>query len=702
MSQGQPAADHPPRGFLPWLAGQSRRFALWSPVALGTGAALYFALLTEPPLWTGWAAGLVLLALFLMGRFWLGTILTGLAFVALGYAASVMRAEMLSTPVLRAPLPAQQIAGVVEDAFVHRDGKPRVILRLTEASAWPGELGERRVRIALRKTDAVPRPGSAITVKARLSPLTLPVTPGGFDFARAAWFSRIGAYGFALGPPQGVVSTQDTTWLERFWLWVGGVRHDASQRIHTLLPGGPGAIAAALTVGDRGQIPARDEEALRDSSLAHVLSISGLHMAIVGLGVFGLLRFVLALAPPVALRWNIKKWAAAAALLTCAAYLVLSGMSVPAERSFLMLGLVFVAVLVDRAAITLRMVAISAFLIILIAPESVVDPSFQMSFAAVTGLVAFFEWFEDWQRRRPVPLFYRDTWAGRLSAWLAIAILSSAVAGLATAPFAAFHFNRVALYGVVANVAAMPVISFIIMPFAMLGLVLMPFGLDAWAFHVAGWGLEAMLAIAHWTASLPGASGHAPSWSVSALVLVTLGALWLALWRGPWRLLGLAGVAAAFVIGAFAPVPDILIDRELKNVALRSESGRLALLSGRRGAFAATEWLERDGDSSAVRDAARLGRESVWSCVDGLCAAEIKGARIGYLEKRGDARTACAQGFDLLIAAREVASCGHGLTLTPSMTAEQGALAISVGEGGAMSITTVRDMLGVRRWTVWP
>jgi competence protein ComEC len=706
MSQGQPLApERAPAGFFPWLRAQRPRYALWAPVALGCGTLGYFLLTVEPPAWAGWtAAALALLAFLLAPRLVQGSPVaatTGL--VALGFALAVLRADLVATPVLERTTAALTVTGRVVDAFGHRDGRPRILLAVESAPGLPAVQTPRILRLALRKVDPLPRPGTRLTLRVRLTPLTLPVTPGGYDFARAAWFQGIGAYGFTLGPPTPAAEGGDAPDLwQGLELWVSALRHDASARIHAQLPGSTGAIAAALTVGDRSQIAAADDEAMRDSSLAHVLSISGLHMAIVGLGVFGTLRFLGALIPAVALRFQVKKWAAAAALLAAGAYLVLSGASVPAQRSFLMIGLVFVAVLLDRAPFTLRMVAISAFAVLAIAPESIVDPSFQMSFAAVTALVAAFEAFEAWQIRRGRPIVLRDSWTGRVLYALCIAVLSSAVAGLATAPYAAFHFNRIAAYGVLANVLAMPVIAFVIMPGAAISLVALPFGLEAVPLAVTGWGIDIMLWIAHATANLPGASSHVASWPDTALGAMTLGGLWLALWRGRWRLLGLAGIAVAFVIGAMAVPADILIDRDAKNVAVRAADGRLAILSGRRARFTSTEWLERDGDSREIKDSARAGRESVWTCTDRVCTAQVDGVTIGYLERAGDERAACGKGLALLIAARQIAPCPTGLTISAADTARDGAMALWSNGDGTFTIDTVRARIGGRPWTVWP
>lgn len=673
--------------------------ALWAPVFLGGGALVFLLLTDEPPLWTGMAAGAAGIALVaLRARF--GDAAAAVGVLALGFALAMLRAETAGTPVVQERLRDVVVTGRAVETIGHPDGRPRLLMDVTMVEGLAAADTPRRVRLALRKADARPAPGAAIAVRASLSPLPLPVSPGAYDFARAAWFGGIGAYGFATGAPR-PVAAEAPGFARRAAIWLARTREDASARIHAALPGATGAIAAALTVGDRSEIPKAVDEAMRDSSLAHVLSISGLHMTIIGLGAFATLRFLIALVPWLALRIDAKKWAAGIAMALAGGYLALSGASVPAQRSFLMIALVFLAILLDRAPYTMRIIAISALAILMLAPESVADPSFQMSFAAVVALIAAYRGVEEAERRRGRPFIMRDTVGGRVLYIVASALLASVVAGLATAPFAAFHFNRVAVYGVAANMMAMPIISFVIMPMAGLVLVTMPFGLEGPFLKVMGWGIDAMLWIAEETASWPGASGRVPTPPDLSLGLVTLGGLWLCLTRGRRRALGLAPIAAAFVLPLLTAQPDLFIDRDAKNVAVRDADGRLVVVSGRRARFTAEEWLERDGDTRALKDSARAGREGVWRCVDGLCEANVKDRRIGYLERRGDARAACAAGFAVLVAARPIEPCAEGLTISPRDTARLGAMALRF-EGESVVTDTVRDRIGSRPWTVWP
>lgn len=692
-----------PKGANPTLSDAERERrrrdrALWAPVMLGAGALVYLVATFEPPAWTGWAAGLTG-AMLIAAAARLGWGAAALGLVAAGFALTMLRAELAGTPVLTAPTLDVRVTGRVVETTGHPDGRPRLLLDVMTIEGLEPAATPRRIRIAMRKDAERLPPGVAVELRARLSTLPLPVAPDAHDFARAAWFRGIGGYGVATGTPR-EIAAEPPGLIVRAAIQIARTREAMSRRIQERLPGATGAIAAALTVGDRSQIPEADDEAMRDSSLAHVLSISGLHMTIIGMGAFAALRLLIALSPWLALRINGRKWAAAGAMALAAGYLMLSGASVPAQRAFLMVAFVFLAILLDRQPYTLRVVASAALIIIAVAPESVVDPSFQMSFAAVVALVAAYQALQEAEMRRGRPLILRDSLRGRVLYAMAGTMLASFVAGLATAPFAAFHFNRVAFYGVAANMMAMPVTTFLVMPAAGLVLLLSPFGLEGPALWVMGQGIDAMLWIAHETASWPGASGRVASAPAYALGLVTVGGLWLCLTRGRWRLAGLAPVALAFAMPLFAARPDVLIAGDGANVAVRDAEGRLTVVSGRRARFAASEWLERDGDARPLRDSARAGRDGVWRCADGLCAAEVAGRRVGYMERRGDEAIACAGRFDVLVAARRMRPCTEGFVVTPAETARQGAMTLLFTEGGA-EMRSVRDAIGERPWTVW-
>lgn len=687
---------------------QQGRWPLWLPVFLGAGIAVYFALPFEPDgRWGVLAAiagaGLTVLGTQMDRRVTAGALYAAAALL-LGFAASVARTNLVEAPVLTRDTGWVEIEGRVAESFVHADGRPRLLIAPSSISGFATAEMPALVRLSLRQDETGWRPGDRVRLRGQLSPPPRPSMPGAFDFGRAAYFDRVGAFGFAAGSPERLAPADNLTVLEEATLAIALLRDRITRRIRDVLPGVEGAIAAALIAGDRSGIPGADLDAMRDSSLAHLLSISGLHMAIVGLGLFGALRLLGSLLPSIALSINLKKAAAAGALAGAFFYLLLSGASVPTQRSFIMIGLMFVAVMLDRSPFSMRIVAISAAAILLWSPESLFDPSFQMSFAAVAAIVAAFESFERWQAGRESIFLARDTWTGRLSMAFVGSLLSSLVAGAASAPYASFHFNRMAIYGVAANLLATPVVTFVIMPMGAAALIAMPLGLDGLPLRIMGWGIGIMLAIAHWVASWPGASIMLESWPAYALGVVTLGGLWLVIWRGSIRIAGLAIAAAGLMLPSFVLPPDLLVEGEGRNAALRAADGSLVLASARRARFAASDWLERDGDGRSP-GAARASAEGerLWVCAADVCRSAGDGPPVAVIGPRGDAGPVCGGApVAVAVSARPLNACfAAALLLSPAQLSRTGAAGIRWSESGYPILDTVRDHTGDRPWSRW-
>ena len=349
--------------------------------------------------------------------------------------------------------------------------------------------------------------------------------------------------------------------------------------------------------GVRGPIPDHVDAAFRDSGLAHILSISGLHLTLVAGLLFFLVRAVLALSPRLALRYPIKKWAAFAALLGAVAYTLVSGAALPTLRALAMIALALLAVMLDRRAITLRAVAWAALLLLVLWPDSLLDPGFQMSFAAVTALVAAFEHLAPkltrW-RSHAAPLQIALLWLGGVMA-------ASFVAGLGSSLFAAYHFNRVADYALIANLLAAPLVDFIIMPLTVLAFLLMPIGLEALALTPMVWAVDALIALAIWVAGWPDAVGTVPAMPLWGLAAIAGGGLWLCLWRQRWRWLGMIGLLVGTASPWLIAQPDLLISGDGRLLAARAaESGRYYFSSSPPRGFAAETWHERLGRAAAV------------------------------------------------------------------------------------------------------
>ena len=455
------------------------------------------------------------------------------------------------------------------------------------------------MRVAVRKGTAPPV-GSFVQLKARLTPPLAPLRPGGYDFARDLYFQQLGASGFVLGRITTVAPPAEPDAGLRWRTLIESMRDAIDMRIRSVVGGDEGKIASALITGKRNAISDPVNNAMYVSSLAHVLAISGYHMAIVAGVMFFVVRALLALFPTLASRAPIKKYAAFAALGAAAFYLLLSGAQVATQRSFIMIAIVLVGVMLDRSALTLRTITVAAFVVLLIAPQSLVHPSFQMSFAATLALIATYQRSLVWRASADSSATARAAlWGAREVLSL---ILASAVAGLATMPYAAFHFHRLAPYGVLANLLAMPVVSTWIMPAGLGAILTMPFGFDAPLWRLMGHGIDWMITVALWVSSLPGAVGRIGAFGTGPLLLGTAGLIVICLLRTPLRLLGLglAAVAAAWAI--LTPQPAILVAADGRALAVRGADGRLSIAQRGNDRFAVGDWLAADADGRSAND----------------------------------------------------------------------------------------------------
>jgi competence protein ComEC len=450
-----------------------------------------------------------------------------------------------------------------------------------------------RARVRLRGREDI-QPGAWLSLTARLDTPPAPSEPGAADLGRSLFFQSIGAVGFAYGRAHLVLAADPPRLDARLESEVEALRLRMTGRIQRVLPGSTGGIASALITGERGGIAEEDEAALRDAGLAHVLAIAGLHMALVGGGMFWLLRAALAAVPALVLRYPVKKWAAAGALGASCFYLVISGASPSAVRAFVMLAMVMLAILLDRPALSMRSLALAAGILLVARPQDIAEPGFQMSFAAVAALVAVAEWEAGRERIKP---------RGALFRWVHGIVMTSLVGSMATLPFALFHFGRATHYAVLGNLIAMPVMGLWVMPAAALSVAMMPFGLESGPLHLLGQGVRVMVAMGNWVAHLPGAVSLSPAMPVPALLLITAGGLWLMIWRKVWRWWGLMPVLLGALVAWRAPLADMLVAADGRTVAIRGSDGLLHFVRKPSDKYAARDWLRRDGDARDIADA---------------------------------------------------------------------------------------------------
>lgn len=681
------------------LLAERERWPVWLPVLIGAGIAVYFVLPAEPPHGLALAATAVsgVVAAAMRGRRGAPVAWACLA-CAVGFGAAVWRAERVAAPILAYRIGPLPIEGRVITVTDRAEGGATLILdRVRLVRRHPVPVPE-RVRLRVRADRPPPAVGERVRIVGVLMPPPAPAAPGAYDFGRAAWFARIGAVGYAMGAPTTIAAPPDGR-LEGVSVWLTGIRHELSLRIRAALDAPAGPVAADLLTGDDSGVDEATYVALRNAGLGHLLSISGLHMAMVAGILFFLIRGGLALVPRIALRYPIKKWAAVAALIGTFCYLLLSGASYPAQRSFLMTAIGLGALMIDRSPISMRVLAVAAIVLLLATPEALLNVSFQLSFAAVAALIALYEG----AGARLVP----DRTFGipqRAVLWFAASLASGLACELALAPIAAYQFNRVTLFGAAANLVAIPLFGFWIMPAGVLALVLLPFGAAAPVLAAMGSGIDVLLALAHWVASWPHAVLPVPAIPAAAFTLIMLGEVWLLLWRRRWRWLGLGVMAGGVLLTALAQPPDMLVARDGRLVAVRGADGALAFSSLRRGAFARDLWLRRDG---AVETDGRPATPTTAACAAGACLFTARnGVTVAYLPQRPPATTACPKAA-ILVAADTAGPCKAGpLTIDHTDLLRNGAYALWL-DRDRIRVVTVREMRGDRPWSrdaqpYWP
>jgi len=673
--------------------------ANWLPVGFAAGIALWLAL-PGPWQWTAAlcacaAAALLALAPGPEAAFpWLRTAAAAMALMILaGCAAVWSKSELVGAPAIERPMAVWLTGRIERREDQPAQGRVRLVLR----GRIEGEGEPSRVRINLPLDDDAPglREGAEIRLRVRLMPPASPMLPGSYDFARAAWFAGLSATGSALGPPRVLTPGAGGDRLLR-------LRHALSDHVQSRLGGSAGGIATAFASGERGAIAPEDEAAMRDAGLTHLLSISGLHVSAVVGAAYVLAIRLLALWPWLALRVRLPVVAAGTGALAGIGYTLLTGAEVPTVRSCIGAVLVLFALALGRDPLSLRMVAVAALFVMLLWPEAVLGPSFQMSFGAVVAIVALHgaEPLRRFAQGREEPAVLR------LGRSLALLLLTGVVIELALLPTGLFHFHRAGVYGALANVVAIPLTTFATMPLIALALLLDLAGIGAPAWWAVGKSLELLLALAHFTARQPGAVTLLPAMGAGHYLLFLSGGLWLALWSGPVRLWGLLPVAIGVMGLAFLRPPDVLVTGDGRYVGVTGEGPELLLLREGRGDYVRENLQEIAGMSGEVRTLAEWPGAQ---CNRDFCSLVLtrQGRRKTLLVSRGrDAvdefpLAAACERADIVVADRWLPrSCRpRWFKADRAMLSRTGGLAIDLSEG---TVTTVSQSQGRHGWYRWP
>jgi competence protein ComEC len=670
---------------------------LWLPVGMILGIAAWFVL-ADAAAWTAFlllaaAAGLGALALA-PGTSWARAAAIFALAAAIGCGNIWWKAERVAAPRLTHERLATFEGGIETVQRLPAREAVRLVVRTSDPSLPP----RLRVNVDQEKASDALRPGARVRIRAWLMPPAPAAVPGAYDFSRAAWFQGIGGTGRALdvavtAPPSAEsMAARLASWRQRL-----------ADHIRARLAGGEGGIAAALATGDQGGIPEEDAEAMRRSGLAHLLSVSGLHLTAVVGAVMLLTLKLLALSPVLALRFRLMLVAAGAGAVAGIAYTLLTGAEVPTIRSCIAALLILAGIAIGREALTLRLLAVGALLVLLLWPETLVGPSFQLSFAAIMAIVALHEHpkVRALLSKRDEPLYAK---AGRFLLGL---VLTGLAVEAALTPIALFHFHRAGLYGAAANIVAIPLTTFVIMPIEALALLFDLVGLGAPFWWLAGHALGLLLGLARTAAGAPGAVAMLPTMPAAAFALIAAGGLWLCLWRTPMRRWGLAAVAAGGIWALATPAPDLLVTGDGRHLALRTDAGNLAILRGRAGDYVRSLLSESSGEEAEFLEVEELASAA---CSEDLCAVNlVRGGRIWrllatrsnrYVDIPAFAR-ACAEA-DIVVADRRLPrSCRpRWLRADRDFLARTGGLALRLGTSA--EVETVASSVGRHPWRTAP
>lgn len=601
---GAPSEPHSLRVRLSDAFGRQQGYLfVWMPICLGVGIGIYFSMMSEPSLAIFAPLVLALLALWLWAvererhrGCWASVLLWAMTLVVAGSMLASFRAHWVAAPVL-----GYRYYGPIEGRVIKIDKsasqKTRLTLDQVRLTRMAPARTPKRVRISLHGPMLLETlsPGDVVMVTGHLGPPSGPVEPGGFDFQRHLWFQQLGALGYTRTPLLRVsgVDKADLSWRLQLYSF----RLSLSAAIKSRMPAPNGPFAAAIITGDRTDIDAEALGNLRASNLAHLLAISGLHMGLLTGAVFALIRIFVSLIPAVSTRLNARKVAAVGAFAAALVYLGVSGASVATQRAFIMVSVMLFAICIDRPALSLRAVAIAALAVLIMSPEALIGPGFQMSFAATTALVAVFAVIRDRSLFLHMP-----GWMGGVASL----VISSFIAGAATAPFGAAHFNQLAQYGLLANLLSVPVMGLIVMPGAIAAGLLAPLGLEWVGLWVMEQGLAWILGVADFVATLDGSTRGIIAPGPWVLPLVSLGGLFICIWQGRGRMAGLVPLAAAVVLWVGAERPVVLISESGRLLGVLQDQGRI-LNKPKGDSFSARVWLENDADIVTQAQAAARG-----------------------------------------------------------------------------------------------
>jgi competence protein ComEC len=679
-----------------WREERPRLF-LWAPVALGLGIGCYYAWPYEPSL--SLAAILTLLAAGTMFSLRNYIAPRAVFLVFFGFTLAAAASHIYGTPLLDWPLGPATVEGTIADIEQHGTGH-RLILDNLKIEKLPSHRIPHRIRLTvaerLNKQTGELQPGQHIQALAKLMPLSEPMAPGAFDFRRNGFFQGVGATGYIMGKVQVGEPPAEAAGPA---LWFARLRQNLQTEIKRTLEGDRAGLAIILLTGDKTALSPETTQAMRAVGLAHLLAIAGLHVGLVAAIVFFLSRALMACSMTLTLRYPIKKWAAGLALLAITFYTLQVGAPVPTRRALLMAGIVLLGVMIDRVSFSLRTVALAALIILLVWPQMLLHPAFQLSFAAVIGLISI----GDWTRKRGWRLFRdREGWGWNVLRHLAAIAGASFIATSATLPFSLYHFHEAGIYSMLANTLAIPLTSFWLMPLCVFADLLWPLGLASWPLRLLDPGLGLLIRLSHGIAEMPGAFYSPPPMPVFLMVIATFGGLVFCLMTGRRRWVGLGVMVSAIALGFFSPRADLLISPDGKQIGLRrAEPPELLIASENKpDKFLAEYWAPLTGVGADGVRYVEDGETPPLACNDSRCIGHVGAETIAWITNPAALPQECAVGHVYIINPVNDEGCPNSKSslITHESFYQNGAHALYATDSG-LNLRTSREAHGLRPWS---
>ncbi len=687
------------------LFSQKENSFLWYPVFFALGVAVYFSIPFEPPLilsafiWS-FAAAIYLLIRTLRDKSALLHLVVSASFFVIlilsGFLSSNVRTNVIATPIIEKKLGPVDIIGTIISIEKMEEGKGRrIIIENLEIEKLAKDKTPRKIRLRLRDNIGDVKIGQRIKILALLNPPSAPILPDGFDFRRYLYFQGIGAVGFIYNAPEIIKDANKSTNVTEV------LRNYIASQISDNLTPRQSSIALALIVGQKNALSGDDKQAVRDAGLAHMLAISGLHVGFVAGALFFFSRLFLSFFVNFAMRYSIKNIAAIFAFCGAVFYMILAGSTVPTQRAVLMIGIVFLAIIINRSPISLRLVAFAALVVLIIAPESLLSASFHMSFAAVICLIYFYEitrkYWMKWNTQ--------TGWYNKALLYFIGVCMTTVVASIATAPFSLYHFGQVSYLGSLANFVAVPLLAFVILPFALLSLIFMVFGAAYFPLQIVGLGIDYMLDIAYWAASLPNAVIRISAWEFGSFAIFVLAALFAIMWKGWGKLIAIPIMIMAVIQGYNGVQPDILVSSSHKLFAFKQEEGDIYVSSRRSERFVRKNWVKhyglKEGDAKLLPyKGGASGISDFYTCGENGCRFEIKGKKLSFIRNSYIQSQECSWANIIISIPPMRADCRSNIVIDKFDSWKNGAYSIWINDND-VTIKNVAQSTSNRPWSVY-